>query len=79
MEGALCNKLWNAWLLVLQGPIDRAANPFEHERSIFAGNLLAKLHETICKINDGYAEYRFSEIAQSLYDFVWSEFLRSLH
>jgi len=70
-----CNKLWNACRFrLLQGPIDRAANPFEHERSIFAGNLLAKLHETICKINDGYAEYRFSEIAQSLYDFVWSEF-----
>ncbi len=70
-----CNKLWNACRFrLLQGPIDPAANPFGHERSIFARNLLAKLHETVRKTNEGYAEYRFSEIAQSLYDFVWSEF-----
>ena len=32
------------------------------------------LHEAICRIETGYANYRFSEIAQTLYDFVWSEF-----
>jgi valyl-tRNA synthetase len=70
-----CNKLWNACRFrLLQGPIDRAADPFRHSQSIFAQDLLAKLHETIRRIELGYAEYRFSEIAQALYDFVWAEF-----
>ena len=70
-----CNKLWNACRFrMLQGPIDPAANPFRLELSIFAKNLLAMLHEAICRIETGYANYRFSEIAQTLYDFVWSEF-----
>jgi valyl-tRNA synthetase len=70
-----CNKLWNAGRFrLLQGPVDPAADPFHDELSIFARNLLAKLHDTICRIETGYASYRFSEIAQTLYDFVWSEF-----
>jgi valyl-tRNA synthetase len=70
-----CNKLWNACRFrLLQGPVDPVANPFPHELSIFARNLLAKLHDTIRRVETGYADYRFSEIAQTLYDFVWSEF-----
>ena len=70
-----CNKLWNACRFrMLQGPVDPEANPFRHELSIFAKNLLAMLREAICRIETGYANYRFSEIAQTLYDFVWSEF-----
>jgi valyl-tRNA synthetase len=70
-----CNKLWNACRFrLLQGPVDPAANPFSHELSIFARNLLAKLYDTTCRIDAGYADYRFSEIAQTIYDFVWSEF-----
>ena len=70
-----CNKLWNACRFrMLQGPVDPEANPFRHELSIFAKNLLSMLHEAICRIETGYANYRFSEIAQTLYDFVWSEF-----
>ena len=29
---------------------------------------------TMARIESGYADYRFSEIAQTLYDFVWAEF-----
>ncbi len=70
-----CNKLWNACRFrLLQGEIDPAANPSQHELSLFAKDLLAKLDATIRRIDEGYAAYRFSEIAQALYDFVWGEF-----
>ena len=70
-----CNKLWNACRFrLLQGPIDPTADPSSHALSIFAKDLLAKLHSTISRVEAGYADYRFSEIAQSLYDFVWAEF-----
>jgi valyl-tRNA synthetase len=70
-----CNKLWNACRFrLLQGPIDPSAHPFRHHLSIFARNLLAKLEETISRVESGYTEYRFSEIAQTLYDFVWGDF-----
>ena len=70
-----CNKLWNACRFrLLQGSVDGTADPFRHPLSIFAKDLLAKLHSTISRVETGYASYRFSEIAQSLYDFVWAEF-----
>ena len=70
-----CNKLWNACRFrLLQGSVDATADPSRHALSIFAKDLLAKLHSTISRVETGYADYRFSEIAQSLYDFVWAEF-----
>src|SRR4029077_15607822 len=70
-----CNKLWNACRFrLLQGSVDVAADPSRHALSIFAKDLLARLHDTISRIETGYANYRFSEIAQVLYDFVWAEF-----
>ena len=70
-----CNKLWNACRFrTLQGQSIQRLNPFRHPLSIFAKDLLAKLQSTICRVEAGYADYRFSEIAQSLYDFVWAEF-----
>ncbi len=70
-----CNKLWNACRFrAMQGPIDPAADPSCHDLSIFCRDLLSKLNATIDRIEAGYANYRFNEIAQALYDFVWSEF-----
>jgi len=70
-----CNKLWNACRFrTMQGPIDPAADPSQHELSIFAQDLLAKLDATIQRIEEGYRTYRFNEVAQALYDFVWGEF-----
>jgi len=76
MEGRnFCNKLWNACRFrLLQGPVDAGANPWNHELSIFAKDLLSKLDGAMARIESGYADYRFSEIAQTLYDFVWAEF-----
>ncbi len=70
-----CNKFWNACRFrLLQGPIDPAAAPDPATLSIFARDLLAKLDGTIVRIEDGYATYRFSDIAQALYDFIWGDF-----
>ncbi|MFZ4680998.1 MAG: class I tRNA ligase family protein, partial [Terrimicrobiaceae bacterium] len=70
-----CNKFWNSCRFrLLQGPIDPAADPSKHARSIFAQDLLAKLDATIARIDAAYADYRFSEVAQALYDFVWGDF-----
>ncbi len=70
-----CNKFWNACRFrLLQGPIDPAATPDPATLSIFARDLLAKLDATIDRIEHGYATYRFSDIAQALYDFIWGDF-----
>jgi valyl-tRNA synthetase len=70
-----CNKLWNACRFrLLQGPVDAEADPFRHELSIFAKDLLSKLEATISRIESGYADYRFSDIAQALYDLTWAQF-----
>ena len=70
-----CNKFWNSCRFrLLQGPIDPAADPSKHTRSIFAQDLLAKLDAAIARIDAAYVDYRFSEVAQALYDFVWGDF-----
>ncbi|MEI8311095.1 MAG: valine--tRNA ligase, partial [Verrucomicrobiota bacterium] len=70
-----CNKLWNACRFrLMQGAIDPAADPSKHDLSIFARDLLAKLDATIIRVTEGYESFRFSDIAQALYDFVWGDF-----
>jgi valyl-tRNA synthetase len=70
-----CNKLWNACRFrLMQGPVDPAADPTKHDLSIFSRDLLAKLDATITRVNDGYESFRFSDIAQALYNFTWGDF-----
>lgn len=58
----------------MQGPLDPAADPAGHRLSLFDRAILARLDEALEKIDAAYEGYRFSEVAQSLYDFVWGEF-----
>jgi valyl-tRNA synthetase len=73
-----CNKLWNICRFrALQGPIDPAADPSRHERSIFDNELLQRLHVLLHGdhgIGALLGSYHFSEAAQALYQFVWDEF-----
>ncbi len=70
-----CNKFWNACRFrQMQGPIDPAADPARHHLGLFDRDILAKLDSAITRIRDAYADYRFSEVAQALYDFVWGDF-----
>jgi len=73
-----CNKLWNICRFrTMQGPIDSNAEPWKHSRSIFANELLERLHvllEGERNVNNALNQYNFSEAASQLYDFVWNEF-----
>ncbi len=73
-----CNKLWNICRFrTLQGNVDFNAEPWKHTRSIFADELLDRLHlllegerNVIAALN----QFNFSEAASQLYDFVWNDF-----
>ena len=75
-----CNKLWNiARFRTLQGPIDFNAEPWKHHtRSIFADELLDRLHFLL--EGDRNVQRRAQAIQlqrrrqPQLYDFVWNEF-----
>jgi len=73
-----CNKLWNICRFrTLQGEVDFNAEPWKHPRSIFADELLDRLHlllEGERNVLNAFKQFNFSEAASLLYDFVWNDF-----
>jgi len=73
-----CNKLWNICRFrTMQGPVDSNAEPWKHSRSIFADELLNRLHILLEGERNALGalnEFNFSEAASQLYDFVWNDF-----
>jgi valyl-tRNA synthetase len=73
-----CNKLWNICRFrTLQGAVDFNAEPWKHPRSIFADELLDRLHFLLEGERNALAalnQFNFSEAASQLYDFVWNDF-----
>ncbi|MCX7713684.1 MAG: valine--tRNA ligase [Chthoniobacterales bacterium] len=72
-----CNKLWNACRFrQLQGPVNPTPNPHSSDLllSPFARNMLTQLDAAIHRVNSAYEEFRFHEIAQAIYEFVWHDF-----
>ena len=73
-----CNKLWNICRFrTLQGNVDFNAEPWKHSRSIFADELLDRLHFLLEGERNAIAalnQFNFSEAAGRLYDFVWNDF-----
>jgi len=73
-----CNKLWNICRFrTMQGAVDPNAEPFKHKRSIFADELLDRLHFLLEDERNALValnQFNFSEAASQLYDFVWNEF-----
>jgi valyl-tRNA synthetase len=66
-------KLWNvSRFRQMHGP--SSAEPKLEKMSIYAVEVLARLNETIDAIEKGYREYEFNNIAQRLYDFIWSDY-----
>ena len=67
------NKLWNACRFrQLQGP---ATNSLSLQSlSPYSADILLRLNETVDRIENAYANYLFTEVAQLLYEFVWSDF-----
>jgi valyl-tRNA synthetase len=69
------NKLWNAARFRQMHGASVAEVELEKlALSIYSLDILAKLDALIANVNTAYEEYRFSEIAQLLYDFFWSEY-----
>ena len=67
------NKLWNACRFRrLQGPPTETLSP--EPLSPYSAHILLRLNETVDRVDSAYANYLFTEVAQSLYDFVWSDF-----
>ncbi|MGI9087556.1 MAG: valine--tRNA ligase [Chthoniobacterales bacterium] len=68
-------KLWNAARFrQMHGPSEAKPQLQPDALSIYAREVLARLDETIDAIETAYAEYRFNEVAQRLYDFFWSDY-----
>jgi valyl-tRNA synthetase len=66
-------KLWNvARFRQMHGPSE--AEPKIGKMSIYAIEVLARLNETIDAIEKGYRDYEFNQVAQRLYDFIWSDY-----
>jgi valyl-tRNA synthetase len=67
------NKLWNACRFrQLQGPTVHVLSGSRF--SPYSARLLLRLNETIERIEKAYTGYLFTDVAQSLYEFVWSDF-----
>ncbi len=68
-------KLWNAARFrQMHGPSEAAPDLSGHKLSIYAVEVLARLDETIGKVEEAYDGYRFNEVAQALYDFFWGDY-----
>jgi valyl-tRNA synthetase len=68
-------KLWNAARFrQMHGPSEATPKIDPLSLSIFAVEVLARLNETIDAVEAMYREYRFSEVAQRLYDFFWNDY-----
>ena len=67
------NKLWNACRFrQLQGPPTNSLSL--QSLSPYSADILLRLNETVDRIENAYANYLFTEVAQLLYEFVWSDF-----
>jgi valyl-tRNA synthetase len=67
------NKLWNAFRFrQLQGP--RVTTKPALPLSPYSTRILVLLNAAVDRIERGYSEYLFTDVAQAIYDFFWSDF-----
>ena len=71
-----CNKLWNAARYVLMNTeeFDCAINHGNYELSIADRWIISRLQEVEQEVSLDIKEYRFDQMAQRLYQFVWDEY-----
>ncbi|MDQ6625284.1 MAG: valine--tRNA ligase [Verrucomicrobiota bacterium] len=68
-------KLWNAARFrQMHGASSGDVNLEEYELSIYALEVIARLDELIGAVETAYAEYRFNEVVQRLYEFFWNDY-----
>ena len=75
-----CNKLWNAARFVLMNTADYVPAAHSGEGGAMAGSglperwILTRLQQVKQDVAKGFDDYRFDNIANALYHFVWDEY-----
>jgi valyl-tRNA synthetase len=72
-----CNKLWNATRFVLMNCEDQDTGLDEAlplEFSFVDRWILGRLEVAKQAVHEGYAQYRFDQVARAIYEFVWDEY-----
>jgi valyl-tRNA synthetase len=69
------NKIWNAARFAMMNlPDEIPAVPLDQAQSLADTWILHRLEEVKTTVAEATAAYRFNEVAQTLYKFIWSEF-----
>jgi len=69
-----CNKLWNAARFVLMNCKEQEIATTASAGTFADRWILARQQQMLAAIHEGYAQYRFDQVARAVYEFVWDEY-----
>ncbi|MFZ9034527.1 MAG: valine--tRNA ligase [Francisellaceae bacterium] len=69
-----CNKLWNASRFVLMNLEEFDISDQQRQFGVAERWIWQRLNETVKRVHENIAQYRFDLLAQELYEFVWNEY-----